>query len=135
MHVATHGKFVPGRPEDSFLELGTGEKLTIPEIEILPDLDDVHLVVLSACETALGGPDQDGVEISGISYYFLNGGAKAVMASLWLVNDESTRLSMQQFYSHLANGTAQTPTTKAMALRQAQLSLLHGKGSMAAEPD
>lgn len=127
LHVATHGKFVPGRPEDSFLVLGTGERLTIPDVEILPDLDDVHLVVLSACETALGGPDQDGVEISGISYYFLNGGAKAVMASLWLVNDESTRLSMQQFYSHLANGTAQAPMTKAMALRQAQLSLLHGK--------
>jgi CHAT domain-containing protein len=84
---------------------------------------DIHLVVLSACETALGGPDQNGIEMSGISYYFLSNGAKAVMAFLWLVNDGSTSLLMQQFYKNLASGTM----TKAEALQQAQLSLLQGK--------
>ena len=122
LHIATHGDFVRGRPEDSFLLLGTGEKLTIPQIETLQDLSDVHLVVLSACETALGGPDADGLEIAGISYYFLNRGAKAVMASLWQVSDQSTSLLMQNFYSNLANGNI----TKTAALRQAQLSLLQG---------
>lgn len=126
LHIATHGEFVPGRPEDSYLLLGTGEKLTIPRIETLQDLNDVHLVVLSACETALGGADSDGVEIAGISYYFLNRGAKAVMASLWKVNDSSTSQLMQAFYSSLANSTAQDPVTKAAALQQAQLSLLYG---------
>ncbi|HEY9667677.1 MAG TPA: CHAT domain-containing protein, partial [Coleofasciculaceae cyanobacterium] len=129
LHIATHGKFVPGRQEESYLLLGTGEKLTIPQIKTLQDLSDVHLVVLSACETALGEPDQDGVEISGISYYFLNSGAKAVMASLWLVNDESTSQLMQNFYTNIAKGTTQAPITKAEALRQAQLSMLHGNPS------
>lgn len=129
LHIATHADFVRGRPEDSYLLLGTGEKLTIPQIETLKDLSNVHLVVLSACETALGGPDQDGVEIAGISYYFLNRGAKAVIASLWLVNDYSTSLLMQNFYRNLANDTGKTPLTKTEALRQAQLNMLHGNTS------
>jgi CHAT domain-containing protein len=126
LHVATHGQFVPGRQEDSYLVSGKGEKLTIAQIKTLQDLSNVHLVVLSACETALGGPNQDGIEISGISYYFLNAGAKAVMASLWLVNDDSTRLLMQNFYGNLAKGTSTAPIAKATALRQAQLTLLRG---------
>ncbi|MBW4520441.1 MAG: tetratricopeptide repeat protein [Scytolyngbya sp. HA4215-MV1] len=127
LHIATHGAFVPGRPEDSYLILGNGSKLTTDDIKTLTDLSDVHLVVLSACETALGGPDQDGVEISGISSYFLNAGASAVLASLWSVNDASTSNLMQQFYRNLAQTTPQTRITKAEALRQAQLSLLYGK--------
>jgi CHAT domain-containing protein/Flp pilus assembly protein TadD len=123
LHIATHGKFVSGRPEDSFLVLGTGEKLTIPEIKTLQDLSNIHLVVLSACQTALGG-DQEGVEISGLSSYFLNNGAKAVMASLWSVDDASTSVLMSKFYRTLASSTAEKPMTKAEALRQAQLSLL-----------
>lgn len=129
LHVATHGKFVPGSPDDSYLLLGTGERLTIPTIKTLQDLSDVHLVVLSACETALGDTGQDGNEINGISYYFLNSGAKAVMASLWLVNDASTSQLMQNFYSNLAQEPTQAPMTKAEALRQAQLSLLRGDTS------
>jgi CHAT domain-containing protein len=127
LHIATHGSFVPGRPEDSFLVLGNDEKLTIPQIQTLQDLNQVHLVVLSACETALGGPDQDGVEISGISSYFLNGGASAVMASLWSVYDESTSQLMQQFYQRLSESKPQAPITKAQALRLAQVSFLYGQ--------
>jgi CHAT domain-containing protein len=126
LHIATHGKFIPGNSYDSFLLLGNGEKLPIPDIQSLRDLSKVHLVVLSACETALGETGQDGTEIAGLSYYFLSGGAKAVMASLWQVNDESTRLLMEQFYSNLAKSTTQSPITKAQALRQAQLSLIQG---------
>ncbi len=123
IHIATHAQFIPGRPEDSFLLLGSGAKLTIPAIQTLQDLNEVQLVVLSACSTALGGPNQDGIEISGISSYFLNAGAKAVMASLWTVDDTSTSQLMQAFYQELATG-AQSHRTKAEALQQAQLSLL-----------
>jgi CHAT domain-containing protein len=100
--------------------MGNGEKLPIPKIELLRNLGGVHLVVLSACETALGGTGQNGAEISGISYYFFNGGAKAVLATLWAVNDASTSLLMQQFYKKLATGKF----SKSEALRQAQISLL-----------
>lgn len=129
LHIATHGEFVPGSPDASYLLLGTGEKLAIPKIATLQDLSNVSLVVLSACETALAGPGQDGTEINGISYYFLNAGAKAVMASLWKVDDDSTSQLMQNFYGNLAQGTSTTPITKAQALRQAQLNLLRGTSS------
>jgi CHAT domain-containing protein len=83
----------------------------------------VHLVVLSACETGLGETDSDGKEILGISAYFAGGPskAKAVLASLWNVNDTSTSSLMQSFYQNLSKGIM----TKSEALRQAQLSTIH----------
>ncbi|MEM8542946.1 MAG: CHAT domain-containing protein [Cyanobacteria bacterium P01_H01_bin.119] len=124
LHLATHGEFNPGQPEDSYLLLGTGEQLRPPDIDLLTSqLRNTHLVVLSACETGLGGRNADGIEISGVSYYFINSGAKAVVASLWQVNDNSTSLLMQRFYQLLASGEL----TKAEALRQAQLSLLYNE--------
>jgi CHAT domain-containing protein len=97
LHIATHSKFVPGRANQSFLLLGTGERLAIPDIETWLNLRNINLVVLSACETALGGKGLDGREIAGVGYYFLKGGAKTVMASLWRVDDYSTRLLMENF--------------------------------------
>lgn len=124
LHIATHGEFKPSNPRDSYFLLGTGAPYAIPDIQTLRELRDVHLVVLSACETGLGGADGLGLEIAGMSSFFLGDRdrAKAVMASLWLVNDASTSLLMQQFYKNLATGKM----TKAEALRQAQLSLLKG---------
>ena len=130
LHIATHGKFVSGQPEDSFLVLGNGDPLRIPEIKSMPDLNAIHLVVLSACETAKGGEDKEGLEVSGLSYYFITSGAKAVIASLWLVNDASTSLLMQRFYQNLPKGMSKTE-----ALRQAQLSLLNQKTATTTKPD
>ncbi|BAZ33735.1 hypothetical protein NIES4074_62490 (plasmid) [Cylindrospermum sp. NIES-4074] len=124
LHIATHGKFESGRPENSFLLSGTGDKLTVEQIQTLQNyMTDTHLVVLSACETALGGVDADGIEMSGISFYFLTNGAKAVIASLWLVNDASTSQLMQQFYQNLSTGNM----TKSQALREAQIAMIQGK--------
>ena len=64
LHIATNGEFVPDRANNSYLLLGTGDKLTIPDIGKLRLLRDVNMVVLSACQTALGG-SSDCVEISG----------------------------------------------------------------------
>ena len=134
LHIATHGKFVPGRASKSYLLLGTGEKLSIPDIENWQvNLRDINLVVLSACETALGGPGLNGKEIAGMGYYFLKRGAKTVMASLWHVDDLSTRLLMERFYNNLAKGTPQSPVAKAEALRQAQLELLRGNDTAEAQ--
>lgn len=135
LHLATHGAFVPGSADKSYLLLGTGEQLTIPKIDALTGLSNIHLVVLSACETALSAPNQDGIEIASAANYFLKGGAKAVMASLWSVDDASTSITMQQFYKNLATGTAEKPMTKSQALRQAQLSLLQGKLTAANAPE
>ena len=123
LHIATHGSFEPGNPANSFILSGTGDKLTIDKLKTLSNyMRDIHLVVLSACQTAVGGPDESGIEVPGISFYFLQNKAKAVLASLWLVNDASTALMMQQFYTHLATGK-----TKAQALQQVQQDFLLGK--------
>ncbi|MEM7717064.1 MAG: tetratricopeptide repeat protein, partial [Cyanobacteria bacterium P01_A01_bin.68] len=52
LHLATHGEFVPGKKKSSYLLLGNGEKLAIPQIQTLAGLSNIHLVVLSACQTA-----------------------------------------------------------------------------------
>ncbi len=130
LHIATHGSFNPKSITESFLLLGDGNRLPITEIASLTNLNTTHLVVLSACETGLSGSAQDGTEISGISGYFLYRGAKAVIASLWSVNDASTTLLMQQFYKNLAQGIS-----KSEALRQAQLFLLNQKTSSTAKDD
>ena len=132
LHVATHGKFDPDDKDESFLLLGTGDRLKIRDTETPGDIEtlsrhlhNLHLVVLSACETALGAPDAEGIEIPSISSYFLEGGAQAVLASLWQVSDPGTSQLMQTFYTNLATGTAAEPMTKAKALQQAQLSFIY----------
>lgn len=129
LHMATHAAFVPGRADESFVVLGDGDTLTTSDIEALEDrLETLHLVVLSACQTALGGAAGDGTEIAGISSYFLEKGrAETVIASLWSVSDGSTSLLMQRFYELLASGAL----TKAEALRQAQLSFLYDEDAAA----
>ncbi|KAM3100108.1 tetratricopeptide repeat protein [Phormidesmis sp. 146-12] len=127
LHIATHGAFKAGRPEDSYLVPGRGENLTTELIDQLRSygIGNVHLVVLSACETGVGDRASDGMEIPGISYFFLKNEVKSVMASLWSVNDASTALIMQQFYKHLAVGM-----TKAEALQQVQQDLISSKLSV-----
>ena len=126
LHLATHGIFDPKTANNSYILLGNGKKLTPNLISTLTDLSNIHLVVLSACQTALGSPKtQNGVEINAFAYRFLKNAAKSVVASLWQVSDRSTSELMQQFYKNLAN--SKTPMSKAEALRFAQLTLLYNK--------
>jgi CHAT domain-containing protein len=123
LHFATHGEFVPTEPSQSFLVLGDSTPFEISQIQYLTNLNNVHLVVLSACETALGGSDRNGLEIAGIASYFLGdeSKAKAVLASLWKVNDPATSFLMTQFYAQLS----QSKLSKSHALRQVQLDFIN----------
>jgi CHAT domain-containing protein len=122
IHIASHYQFTPGSDDDSFLLLGDGNVLSLKEMRI-DDLSftNVDLLTLSACQTAVGGgEDADGIEVEGLGNVAQSLGAKAVLATLWSVDDRSTATLMQSFYrlrgeSHLG---------KAEALRQAQLALL-----------
>ena len=130
LHLATHGAFRAGRPEDSYLVPGQGINLTTERIDLLGQygIGNIHLVVLSACETAVGDRASDGMEIPGIGYFFLKNDVKSVMASLWNVNDASTALLMQKFYQNIADGKdKQTPMTKAEALQKVQQGFISGK--------
>ncbi|HEY9849980.1 MAG TPA: tetratricopeptide repeat protein [Leptolyngbyaceae cyanobacterium] len=123
VHLATHAEFVAGQPENSFILLGNGEKITLRDIESW-SLPKVDLFVLSACQTAVGGMG-NGQEILGFGYQIQRTGARAAIASLWSVDDGGTQRLMDAFYSVMSRGNI----TKAEALRQAQIALIAGNYS------
>jgi CHAT domain-containing protein len=120
VHLATHGKVVLGRAENSFVLLGNtqADVVTLDEIKDLT-MTNVDLVVLSACETGLGGKLGNGEEILGLGYQFQRAGARAAIASLWQVDDGGTQALMDAFYAGLKQGM-----TKTQALQQAQIALI-----------
>ena len=101
-----------GRPQDGFLRL-----LQIYNLRLRADV-----VVLSACQTALGR-DLRGEGLVGLTRGFLYAGARSVLASLWEVDDESTAELMKRFY-HALLSEGRPP---AAALRAAQLEMAHDK--------
>ncbi len=121
VHLATHGAFVTGQPENSFILFGDGKLATFRDIEKwrFPNVD---LVVLSACETGLGDKLGDGREILGFGYQMQRTGARAAIASLWSVDDGGTQALMNAFYGTLETGKI----TKAQALQKAQIALITG---------
>ena len=119
IHLATHGAFISASPDDSFLLFGDGDIATLRDISSW-DLEGADLVVLSACETGLGGQDLgSGIEVLGLGYQIQRAKAKAAMASLWRVDDGGTQTLMNAFYLALSEGLP-----KAEALRLAQLALI-----------
>lgn len=86
--------------------------LTAQEISTL-DFEGLDLVVLSACETALGEITSDGV--FGLQRGFKLAGAQSIVMSLWRVEDTPTKLLMTEFYRQLLQGNS-----KCIALRNAQ---------------
>ena len=124
LHIATHGFLDAANIDNSYLLTSNGEKIDKSKIQLLNDygLKNIHMVILSACNTGTGGKNSDNLEIAGISHYFMTNGAKSVIASLWQVNDPATALFMQQFYQHLKSGK-----TKAQAIQQVQQDFIDRK--------
>ncbi len=125
LHFATHG-FIDDRvPALSGLLLAPGSTpegedgfLRLNEIFHLKL--NAEMVTLSACETALG-KEVRGEGMIGLTRAFFYAGARSVMASLWMVSDQSTAILMKDFYSHYIKG--ERPSA---ALRQAKINLLKG---------
>ena len=124
LHVATHGFFLPSDEkmsgDQSLIQSGllmSGANLawqnmpvpegiedgilTAKEISFM-DLRKTDLVVLSACQTALGEITGEGV--FGLQRGFKKAGVHTIIMSLWPVDDNATLLMMTEFYTNLTKG-------------------------------
>ena len=124
LHIATHGFFLPTDEkmsgDQSLIQSGlllSGANyawqnqpipegvedgiLTAKEISFM-DLRQTDLVVLSACQTALGEITGEGV--FGLQRGFKKAGVRTIIMSLWPVDDNATLLMMTEFYTNLTKG-------------------------------
>ncbi len=131
LHLATHGFYrAPKQPSDqpmllagialaganrSLKEGGDGGILYALEAQDL-NLEGTELVVLSACQTALGQYDY-GDGVSGLVRALRVAGARNVLVTLRSVDDEQAARFMQRFYFHWLSQKQSDP---AAALRDAQ---------------
>jgi CHAT domain-containing protein len=114
LHLACHGLFRADNPMFSALRLYDGW-LTAADVMAL-DLNDL-LVTLSVCESGRSDGLR-GDEILGLTRAFLGAGARALIVTLWLIEDEVTADVMACLYEQLGQGADHTA-----ALRTAQLVL------------
>jgi CHAT domain-containing protein len=137
VHIATHGFFngslegqeslrgVTAMLDSGLVLAGANSKkpdtlLSSERIAIL-DLRAVELVVLSACESALGHV-KAGQGTTGLLDAFDRAGAGSTVCALWKVDDEATAALMASFYNQLWHAGL----APAQALRTAQLELIRG---------
>lgn len=126
LHLATHASF-NGRSDRAFI-VANGEVILLSELRQILSAnrtrgDELDLLVLSACETAVGD-DEASMGLAGAA---VQAGARSAIASLWPVNDAGTAELMKTFYSLYRDGRS-----KSEALREAQLALIDGGGENAA---
>ncbi len=120
IHLATHGQF-SSNAEETYILTWDG-KIKVSEFgNLLGGRNEnrfgaIELLVLSACQTAKGD-ERAALGLAGLA---VKSGARSTIATLWSVKDQSTADVMAEFYKQLS----EPGTSKAEALRQAQLSLL-----------
>jgi CHAT domain-containing protein len=129
VHFAAHGFVNTDHPELSGIILsqidrsGKGINGFVPVRDIYNLNLSADLVVLSACDTALG-KDIKGEGLVGLTHGFLASGSKSVVASLWKVDDRATSVLMANFYKSML----QDGLTPAAALRSAKEQVRRQKG-------
>jgi CHAT domain-containing protein len=124
VHLATHGILDSANPDLSGLVFSLVDKEGKPARGFLR-LGDIYnlnlpadLVVLSACQTALG-PAAKSEGLTGLTRGFMYAGAARVVASLWKVDDAATAELMKRFYTYMLD----KKMPAAEALRRAQLDI------------
>ncbi|PLZ09643.1 hypothetical protein CBP17_12190 [Fischerella thermalis WC114] len=124
IHLATHAQF-SSIADDTFI-LFWDQRMNVKQLgnllrnNTLTSRRPIELLVLSACETAIG----DQRATLGLAGVAVRSGARSTMATLWSVQDESTAKFMGNLYSQLEQAK-KTKINKAQALQQAQLALLN----------
>ncbi|HSL52863.1 MAG TPA: CHAT domain-containing protein, partial [Pyrinomonadaceae bacterium] len=121
LHLVTHGYFNPKHPQNSGFVLSDidRDQKQMPGFVGLREIYELRapvlLVVLSACQTALG-ENVRGEGVIGMTRGFMHAGASSVVASLWEVDDNATAELMKLFYSNMLKRGMKTGE----ALRAAQ---------------
>jgi CHAT domain-containing protein/tetratricopeptide (TPR) repeat protein len=125
LHFATHGLLDSVHPELSGLVFsavdahGDSQDALVRLHEIFGLSLRADLVVLSACQTALGREIR-GEGLVGLTRGFMYAGAPRVIATVWNVDDRATAEFMTRFYT----GVLQERLSASVSLRAAQLALL-----------
>ena len=128
IHVPAHCEAFDQRPWNSRVAVGhdaEGEPCWLLSSDIAALPLDSELAVLSGCSSA-GGRALSGEGVLGLTGAFLSAGARAVVASLWDVDDAATAALMVRFYRGLADGR-----TVADALARARRELAGSPGTTA----
>jgi len=124
LHFATHSLLNNQQPELSGIVLSLVDEQGWPQdgflrlYEIYNLKLEADLVVLSACQTALG-KEIKGEGLVGLTRGFMYAGTPRVVASLWKVSDEATAELMKRFYQKMLREGLRP----AAALRAAQVSM------------
>lgn len=128
LHFATHTVVDDQHPELSGIVLSEVDQQGKPQDGVIRlyeiyDFDlKADLVVLSACQTALG-KQIAGEGLIGLARGFLYAGASSVLASLWKVEDRATAVFMRKFYSAMLI----EKKSRQQALQSAQKAMLQDR--------
>ena len=87
-------------------------------LDILDLTLNARVVTLSACQTALGQGGR-GDELVGLARAFFYAGTRALLATLWSVEDQSMAELTERFYGHLTSGE-----NIAVALQRVQIEMI-----------
>jgi CHAT domain-containing protein len=131
IHLATHAVADASTMEQSRIMFSSADE-SVPGADFLflneayaLKLDDVDLVVLSACDTERGRLLR-GEGVQSFSRAFLAAGARSSVTTMWRVADEPTVDFMRVFYHHLGRGVPRDE-----ALRRAKLRFLNERSAVA----
>ena len=116
--ISCHGTFNLYEPLQSALVLAQEQVLTLDEmLRYQANLRGIKLLILSACETAfidLNNLD----EVRSLATAMLQAGVRAVLASLWSVDDKATYLLMVRFAQEWLPNMENEPAAAALARAQ-----------------
>lgn len=122
IHFSAHGFYSPAVPNLSAVLLAGSDRLTLADLQNIEAVDDLRLVVLSACDTGLPGLQRGRAdEFIGLPVGFIQAGAAAVIASHWPVRDDAAFFLMWRFYEEYFDGAGAVRRDPAGALRDASL--------------
>ena len=115
VHIAAHGDMETGEialtPNTTCSSpIPAREDYLLTTKDVLKGKIRARLVVLSCSHSACGKVKSEGVV--GIARAFLGAGARAVVVSLWAIDDKATVEFMKVFYQELVNGRSASEALK-----------------------